>query len=114
MLSDMLDPMKSPGTLLIFCMGLACVAQVPASPRVQGARIGQHLQALSEFGKNPQGGVSRVAYGEADLQARQHALRLMREAGLEVSTDLAGNLVGRRAGSDPSLKPILIGSHIDS
>jgi len=110
----MLDPMKSPGVLLIFCMGLACVAQVPASPRVRGERIGQHLQALSEFGRNPQGGVSRVAYGEADLQARQYTLQLMREAGLEVGTDLAGNLVGRRTGSDPSLKPILIGSHIDS
>src|SRR5258708_7581858 len=110
----MLDPMKSPGVLLIFCLGLTCVAQVPASPRVRGERIGQHLQAVSELGRRAKGGVSRVAYGEADLQARQYPLQLMREAGLEVGTDLAGNLVGRRTGSDPSLKPILIGSHIDS
>src|SRR5258707_13939778 len=110
----MLDSMKSLCTFLVFGLGFACAAQVPAPPCVQGERIGQHLQALSEFGKNPQGGVSRVAYSEADLQARQYALRLMREAGLEVSVDLAGNLVGRRAGSDPSLRPILIGSHIDS
>jgi N-carbamoyl-L-amino-acid hydrolase len=34
--------------------------------------------------------------------------------GLEVSIDTAGNLVGARAGSDAALKPIVIGSHIDS
>jgi hypothetical protein len=38
----------------------------------------------------------------------------MKEAGLDVHIDAAGNIVGTRAGSDPSLKPLLIGSHIDS
>jgi len=38
----------------------------------------------------------------------------MREAQLEVRLDAAANIVGRRAGSAPSLKPIIIGSHIDS
>lgn len=89
-------------------------AQAPAQPRVNGPRIMQHLQALAEFGKNPQGGVSRVAYTDADRQGREYAVRLMREAGLEVSIDPAGNILGLRAGADPSLKPLLIGSHIDS
>lgn len=81
---------------------------------MDGARIMQHLQGLSEFGKNPQGGVSRLAYTEADRQGREYAMRLMREAQLDVQIDAAGNIVGSRAGSDPSLKPLLIGSHIDS
>src|SRR5258708_7171363 len=93
---------------------LPAAAQAPKQLRVDGARIMQHLQALSEFGKNPQGGVSRVAYSEADLQGREYAMRLMREAQLDVHVDAAGNIVGSRAGSDPSLKPLLIGSHIDS
>jgi N-carbamoyl-L-amino-acid hydrolase len=38
----------------------------------------------------------------------------MREAGLAVSIDVAGNLVGTRVGTDTALKPIVIGSHIDS
>jgi N-carbamoyl-L-amino-acid hydrolase len=38
----------------------------------------------------------------------------MREAKLEVSVDAAGNIVGRRAGSDAALKPLMTGSHIDS
>ena len=81
---------------------------------MDGARIMQHLQALAEFGKNPQGGVSRLAYTEADRQGREFAMRLMREAQLDVQIDAAGNIVGSRAGSDASLKPLLIGSHIDS
>jgi N-carbamoyl-L-amino-acid hydrolase len=82
--------------------------------RVNGARLNEHLKALSEFGKNPQGGVSRVAYSEADRQGREYVMGLMRAAKLDVSIDAAGNLIGRRTGSDNSLKPILFGSHIDS
>src|SRR2546429_2840091 len=82
--------------------------------RVNGARLNEHLAALAEFGRNPQGGVSRLAYSEADARGREYVLGLMRAAKLEVSIDAAGNLIGRRAGSDNSLKPILCGSHIDS
>jgi len=84
--------------------------------RVNGARLNEHLKALSEFGKNPQGGVSRVAYSEADARGREYVMSLMRAAGLEVAIDAAGNLTGRRqaANNDDSLRPILFGSHIDS
>ena len=85
-----------------------------APPRVDGERLMRQLFALAEFGKNPEGGVSRVAYGEADRQGREYVLGLMREAGLETHVDAAGNLVGRRAGRGASLKPLVLGSHIDS
>ena len=68
--------------------------------RVNGARLNEHLAALAEFGKNPQGGVSRLAYSEADRQGREYVIGLMRAARLDVSIDAAGNLIGRRAGSD--------------
>ena len=97
-----------------FAITLSLAAQSSGQLRVNGARIMQHLQALAEFGKNPQGGVSRLAYTEADRQGREYAMRLMREAQLDVQIDAAGNIVGSRAGSDASLKPLLIGSHIDS
>ena len=82
--------------------------------RVNGARIAEHLIALSQFGKNPQGGVSRVAFSEADRQGRDYVAGLMRSARLDVSIDAAGNIVGRRAGSDSRLKPLVMGSHVDS
>src|SRR5260370_26527669 len=106
--------MKSLCFALTCLSALAVQAQTPDSLRVNGARISQRLQTLAELGKSPQGGVSRLAYSDADRQGREYAMRLMREAGLDVTVDLAGNIVGSRQGSDPSLKPLLIGSHIDS
>lgn len=81
---------------------------------VNGERIMDHINALSEFGKNPQGGVSRVAYSDADKQGREYVMGLMKAARLEVTIDAAGNLIGRRPGRDDKLKPLLIGSHIDT
>jgi beta-ureidopropionase / N-carbamoyl-L-amino-acid hydrolase len=100
--------------LAFLLLSLSAVAQTPAPVRVNGQRIHDHLKELSRFGANPQGGVSRVAYSDADLQGRSYAIGLMKEAGLEVHIDTAGNIVGTRAGTDPGLKPLLIGSHIDS
>jgi beta-ureidopropionase / N-carbamoyl-L-amino-acid hydrolase len=97
---------------LILAFSLTLSAQSPV--RVNGARINAHLAALSKFGANPQGGVSRVAYTEPDLQGRAYAISLMKDAGLDVHIDAAANIVGTRPGSDRSLQPLLLGSHIDS
>ena len=80
---------------------------------VNQERLSATLQKLGEFGKNPEGGVSRVGFTEADLAGRAYAMELMREAGLEVRVDPAGNIFGRRAGSE-KLPVLLFGSHIDS
>lgn len=91
------------------------VARGAEALQVNGARLNQHLKELSEFGKNPQGGVSRVAYSEADRQGREYVIKLMRDAKLNVSIDAAGNIIGRRReSSETKLRPILLGSHIDS
>ena len=82
--------------------------------RVNQQRIMEHIFALAEFGKNPQGGVSRVAYSDADKQGREYVLGLLKAARLDATIDAAGNLIGKRAGSDNSLTPLLIGSHIDT
>lgn len=82
-------------------------------PKVDGKRLNDNLKALSEFGKNPQGGVSRVAYSQADLMGREQAMTFMRQAKLDVRIDTAGNIIGRRAGS-ANLPPIILGSHTDS
>jgi N-carbamoyl-L-amino-acid hydrolase len=84
--------------------------------RVNGARVNQHLIELSRFGANPQGGVSRVAFTQADLDGRAFAMDLMRRAALDVRIDAVGNIIGTRAGTREGggALPILFGSHIDS
>ncbi|HEX4468184.1 MAG TPA: Zn-dependent hydrolase [Gemmatimonadaceae bacterium] len=84
------------------------------APRVNGDRLNRHLSELSRFGANPQGGVTRLAYSDADRQAREYVLGLMRDAKLTPAIDAAGNIIASRPGRDASRKPILFGSHIDS
>ena len=101
---------------LVLSLGALTLNRFPSQStiRVNGKRIMDHILALSAFGKNPQGGVSRVAYSDADKQGREYVFGLMREAKLNVTIDAAGNLIGRRAGTEGSLAPLLIGSHVDS
>ncbi|MGD2294589.1 MAG: Zn-dependent hydrolase [Candidatus Aminicenantes bacterium] len=82
--------------------------------RVNANRIEQHITKLAEFGKTPEGGVHRVAYSDEDIRSRQYIFQLMKAAGLDVRVDEAGNIIGRREGSDASLPPILFGSHTDT
>lgn len=81
---------------------------------VNGSRLINHLQTLAQYGKNPQGGVSRVAYSDADKQGREYVTGLMRTAKLEVRIDSAANIIGRCPGTANNLAPLLIGSHIDT
>jgi N-carbamoyl-L-amino-acid hydrolase len=87
-------------------------------PRVDAATLRARLEALSAFGRPAGGtftdGVSRVAYSDADLAGRRYVTDLMRAAGLQPRIDAAGNIFGRRAGTNASAPPIVFGSHIDS
>jgi N-carbamoyl-L-amino-acid hydrolase len=86
--------------------------------RVDAAALRQRIEELSTFGRPAGGtfadGVSRVAYSDADVAGRRYLIDLLRTAGLDPRMDPAGNIFGRRAGTDASLPPILFGSHIDS
>jgi N-carbamoyl-L-amino-acid hydrolase len=50
-------------------------------------------------------GVSRVAYSDGDVAGRRYTIDLMRAAGLNPRVDPAGNIFGRRAGTDAALPP---------
>jgi N-carbamoyl-L-amino-acid hydrolase len=91
----------------------AANAQTPAIS-ADPDRMEQRILALGQFGSNPEGGVSRVAFSDADIAGREYIMDLMREAGLTVRVDTAGNIIGRREGSEDALAPIMFGSHIDS
>jgi N-carbamoyl-L-amino-acid hydrolase len=81
--------------------------------RVNGDRLLRDLASLARIGTTAAGGVSRPAYSDLDVEARGVVREWMREAGLDVRIDAAGNTFGSRPGSE-SLPPLLIGSHTDS
>ena len=80
---------------------------------INAARLNQTLEELGKFGETPEG-MDRLAFSPADVESREYTMGLMREAGLEVRIDTAGNIIGRRAGSDNSLPAIAMGSHTDT
>ena len=86
--------------------------------RIDGQRLRADIEALSVHGRRPGGsfadGVSRVGYSNADIAGRRLVSSWMRDAGLRVRIDAAGNIVGRRDGRRAGAPPILFGSHIDS
>jgi N-carbamoyl-L-amino-acid hydrolase len=101
----------------------AAMAAVPAGGaaaplKVDGARLETMLETLSQFGRPAGGsfasGVSRTAYSDADIAGRAYVMGLMRDAGLNPGIDTAGNIIGRRPGTVAGLKPMILGSHIDS
>ena len=101
-----------------FLFGLSALALSPRASAsetgVDGARLNRRLRELAPFGRTPEGGISRVAFSDADRTARELAISWMREAGLEVRLDAAANVIGRREGRDRSLPALLFGSHVDS
>ena len=95
--------------LPVFCLG-ANRKNFGADPK----RLEKRIKELSQYGANPEGGVSRVAFSDADIAGRKYIRSLMENAGLKVRVDAAGNIIGHREGRNPKLPVILFGSHADS
>jgi beta-ureidopropionase / N-carbamoyl-L-amino-acid hydrolase len=76
-------------------------------------RLLQRIETLSRI-TDPDRPWTRRSFTPRFLEGRDWLMREFRAAGLETALDAAGNLIGRLAGVDPALKPILIGSHSDT
>jgi beta-ureidopropionase / N-carbamoyl-L-amino-acid hydrolase len=86
--------------------------------RVDGDRLWQRLEALGEIGAvhgpNGERGCARLALTDVDRDGRDLVVSWMRDLGMSVSIDGIGNVVARRAGSDPAAGAVMVGSHIDT
>jgi N-carbamoyl-L-amino-acid hydrolase len=105
---------KTAASLCAAAVALALGGAAPPPLHVNGGRLKDLLLGLAEFGKNPEGGVSRLGFSKEEQAARAWLVERMKEAGLEVRVDPAANVHGRRPGGDAALPVILFGSHIDS
>lgn len=81
---------------------------------INGERMASRLHALSEIGLTESGGSYRLGFSKEERQAKDLVICWMKDAGLLVTEDSAGNVFGRLEGSDPDLPAVLSGSHVDS
>ena len=85
-----------------------------ADLRVNGERLWASLMELAQIGATDKGGVCRLALTDLDKRGRDLVTGWAREAGMTVTIDKIGNGFLRREGKNPSLPPIVTGSHIDT
>jgi len=81
---------------------------------VDGTRLKANLLEMARIGATPAGGVTRPALTDEDKACRDLFARWAREAGLSVRVDDLGSIYARLEGTDPTLAPLLLGSHLDS
>jgi len=84
------------------------------SVAVNGERLWHSLMALATIGATEKGGVARLALTALDGQGRDLVVRWASEEDLLVTVDQIGNVFMRREGRNPSLAPIVAGSHLDT
>lgn len=77
-------------------------------------RIEALIEGLDQFNSTPGEGTTRLTYSPEFRAASDWLRDRMQDAGLTVREDAVGNLFGRLEGRDPTLAPVLIGSHFDS
>ena len=75
-------------------------------------RVLDRLERLYAIGGGP--GANRLGGTREEDEAHELVAGWMREAGLEVQVDAAGNLFGRLRGRRPELPEVWTGSHLDS
>ncbi|MBI1851305.1 MAG: M20 family metallo-hydrolase [Planctomycetes bacterium] len=89
------------------------------NPSIDKNRLFQSIEDLGGIGgyldeRTGLRGVNRLALTDADAEGRRYVVATMKSLGLDVTVDRIGNLFGRRAGRDAKLRPVMMGSHVDS
>lgn len=82
-------------------------------PPIDAERLWQRVQTLAAF-TDPDLPWTRRAFTDLFMRARAWLREQMEQAGLDVRLDEGGNLIGRRAGRNASLPPLVTGSHCDT
>ena len=82
--------------------------------RIDADRLWDRLVTLACIGATPGGGVDRQALSAEEIASWRTMIDWALSAGLEPSTDAAGNLFIALPGADRDAPPVLAGSHLDS
>lgn len=81
---------------------------------INSERLWNHLQELSNIGRQEDGSITRFPFTEEDQEAQLLIQTWMEEAGLQCQIDAVGNVIGILEGTQRELPPVVCGSHFDS
>ncbi len=81
---------------------------------INPVRLWETLGVSATIGPGISSGLSRLALSDDDKQMRNQFVAWCEAAGCTVSFDAVGNIFARREGTDPTLSPVMIGSHLDT
>lgn len=99
--------------LISLFLFLGCASILAQKVTVNQDRLENRILELAKFGLQENGETERVAFSDADVAAQQWMIQKLKDLGLQVHIDFAGNIIGKREGKKSALKPISFGSHID-
>lgn len=77
-------------------------------------RVKENISFFAQIGQDVTGGVTRLLYSEAWVQAQDALKEKMTAIGMDTHYDAIGNLYGRVEGSDLPNETIMTGSHVDT
>lgn len=81
---------------------------------IEEGQVGAVIEWLASIGETESGGVTRLLYSPAWLEAQVALKNMMDQMNLYTYFDSVGNLFGRLPGTNGNEKTILTGSHIDT
>ncbi|WP_456275297.1 allantoate amidohydrolase [Bacillus sp. AK128] len=79
---------------------------------ISGERLADRLHQLSKIGLTNDFGSNRLGLSDGEKEAKRLVMGWMKDAGLAVTEDGAGNIFGKLTGTSPTT--IMSGSHVDS
>ncbi|WP_027051048.1 Zn-dependent hydrolase [Mesorhizobium erdmanii] len=82
--------------------------------RINSDRLWDSLMEMAKIGPGIAGGNNRQTVTDEDGEGRHLFKRWCEAAGLEMGLDEMGTMFARREGTDPSLPPVYVGSHLDT
>ncbi|MER9304530.1 Zn-dependent hydrolase [Mesorhizobium sp. M0293] len=82
--------------------------------RINSDRLWDSIMEMAKIGPGIAGGNNRQTVTDEDGEGRHLFKRWCDAAGLEMSVDEMGTMFARREGTDPSLPPVYVGSHLDT
>ncbi|MEO8758725.1 MAG: Zn-dependent hydrolase [Devosia sp.] len=82
--------------------------------RINPDRLWDSIHTLAEIGPGVAGGNNRQTLTDDDAKGRSLFRDWCEQAGMSLGLDQMGTMFARREGTDPSLDPVYIGSHLDT